>query len=361
MFFYKGALMIKIKKQLLAAAAVGASLFVSGEVVYAQTAVNVSYQVTIHGVPLQIAEERGWWADAGLKPGNMTSFTAGAQQIAAVPSKTWDIGLMGGPPALLGAARFNLQSVLILIDDSRANGVIAKEKDYAAIKSDAAKALKGKQYLVPANSTADYAAQGCFAKLGLKPGDVQAVNIAPGAIVDAFKGSDIPVGAIWYPHFARMEKQGGKLLCNGKDAGVMITANMVVRPDYLKDNLETVARFTAMYLRTLNVMRTDKAATLASMKKFYDKGGVVLSAEEMDGEIATRDYWNLPEQLAAFDRSKGPSMLDKESTHLAEFFKAVGTIPNVMDPKAYINPSVLEYINGNPKLKAFAEGQPGKL
>lgn len=360
MFFYKETDMNRINKHILAGALLGAGLLCAGGAT-AQTAVNVSYQVTIHGVPLQIAEDRGWWADAGLKPGNMTSFIAGAQQIAAVPSKTWDIGLMGGPPALLGAARFNLQSVLILIDDSRANGVIAKEKDYAAIKADPVKALKGKQYLVPANSTADYAAQGCFAKLGLKPGDVQAVNIAPGAIVDAFKGSEIPVGTVWYPHFERMEKQGGKLLCNGKDAGVMITANMVVRPDYLKDNMETVARFAAMYLRTLNVMRTDKAATLASMKKFYDKGGVVLSPEEMDGEIATRDYWNLPQQLAAFDRSKGPSLLDKESTRLAEFFKAAGTIPSVMEPKLYVNPSVLEYINANPKFKAFAEGKPGKL
>ena len=329
-------------------------------VAQAQTAVNVSYQVTIHGVPLQLAEDKGWWAEAGLKPGNMTSFVAGAQQIAAVPSKTWDIGLLGGPPALLGAARFNLQSVLILVDDSRANGVIAREKDFAAIKADPSKALKGKQYLVPVNSTADYAAQGCFAQLGLKPGDVQAVNIAPGAIVDAFKGSDIPVGAVWYPHFARMEKLGGKLLCDGKSAGVLVSANMVVRPEYLKDNLDTVARFAAMYLRGLDVMKKDRAATVAALKKFYDKGGVAMSPEEVTGEIETRDYWDLSEQLAAFDRKAGPSRIDRESTRLAEFFKAAGTIPNVLDAKAYINPVVLEYIEKNPKLKAYAEGAPGK-
>lgn len=323
--------------------------------------VNVSYQVTIHGVPLQLAEERGWWADAGLKPGNMTSFVAGAQQVAAVPSKTWDIGLMGGPPALLGASRFDLQTVLILIDDSRANAVVARDDVAAAIKADPVKALKGKQYLVPANSTADYAAQGCFAKLGLQPGDTQAVNIAPGAIVDAFKGSNIPVGAVWYPHFARMEKNGGKLLCDGKGAGVLVTANMVVRPDYLKDNLDTVARFAAMYLRGLNVMRADREATQASMKKFYDKGGVSLSPEEMKGEIETRSYWNLEEQLKAFDRTGGASMLDKESTKLAEFFKKAGTIPKVLEAKAYINPVVLDHINKNPKLKAFAEGKPGAL
>lgn len=323
--------------------------------------VNVSYQVTIHGVPLQLADDAGWWADAGIKPGNMTSFVAGAQQVAAIPSKTWDIGLMGGPPALLGAARFDLQTVLILIDDSRANGVIARKEDYDAIKADPVKALKGKQYLAPANSTSDYAAQACFAKLGLKPHDVQIVNIAPGAIVDAFKGSNIPVGAVWYPHFARMEKNGGKLLCDGKSAGVMITANLVVRKEYLKDNLDTVARFVALIQRGLNTMRTDRQATLAAMKKFYDKGGVSLSPEEMTGEVETRSYWSLQEQAQAFDRSAGPSLVDKESTRLAEFFKSAGVIPKVLDPKLYVNPVVLDYIESHPKFKAFAEGKPGKL
>jgi len=325
------------------------------------TPVNVSYQVTIHGVPLQLAEDNGWWADAGLKPGNMTSFVAGAQQVAALPSKTWDIGLMGGPPALLGASRFGLQTVLVLIDDSRANGVVARESVYDEIKADPVKALKGKQYLAPANSTSDYAAQACFSKLGLKPSDVQAVNIAPGAIVDAFKGSDIPVGAVWYPHFARMEKNGGKLLCDGKSAGVVVTANLVVRKEYLEQNLDTVARFTAMILRGMNVMANDRKATLDSMKTFYDKGGVSLSPEEMTGEVDTRDYWNLEKQLEVFDRSKGPSYLDKESTRLAEFFNKAGVVPKVLDAKSYINPAVLEYIDSHPELKAFAEGKPGKL
>jgi NitT/TauT family transport system substrate-binding protein len=348
-------------RQLFAAAALSLSALAAPALAAEPTPLNVSYQVTIHGVPLQIADDKGWWAEAGLKPGNMTSFVAGAQQVAAVPSKTWDIGLMGGPPALLGASRFDLQTVLVLIDDSRANGVIARDSLHAAIKADPVKALKGKQYLVPANSTSDYAAQACFAKLGLKPGDVQAVNIAPGAIVDAFKGSDIPVGAVWFPHFARMEKNGGKLLCDGQSAGVLVTANMVVRPEYLKDNLDAVARFAAMYLRAMNVMRTDRETTLAAMKKFYEKGGVSLSPDEMKGEIETRSYWSLDEQVKAFDRSAGPSLMDKESTRLAEFFKSAGTISKVMEPKAFVNPVVLDYIVKNPKLKAFAEGKPGAL
>ena len=156
----------------------------------------------------------------------------------------------------------------------------------------------------------------------------------------------------------RMEAQaGGKLVCTGQDGGATVTANLVVRDDYLKSHMDTVARFAAMYLRALDFMKKNKAETLVEMKRFYDKGGVVLSPSEMDAEYTTRGYWDLAEQVALFDRSKGPSKIDDIHNRLAEFFKAAGTIPAVLDPKTYVNPAVLAYIEKDPKLKAFASGQ----
>ena len=134
----------------------------------------------------------------------------------------------------------------------------------------------------------------------------------------------------------------------------------MVRDDYLKSNMDTVARFTAMYLRALDFMKKNKAETLIEMKRFYDKGGVVLSPSEMDAEYTTRDYFDLAQQVALFDRSKGPSKLDEIHNRLAEFFKSAGTIPAVKDPKTYVNPDVLAYIEKDPKLKAFAEGNSAR-
>ena len=89
--------------------------------------------------------------------------------------------------------------------------------------------------------------------------------------------------------------------------------------------MDTVARFTAMYLRALDFMKKNKAETLVAMKKFYDKGGVVLSPSEMDAEYSLREYFDLDQQVALFDRSKGPSKLDEIHNRLAEFFKSAGT------------------------------------
>ena len=245
-----------------------------------------------------------------------------------------------------------------MIDDARGNALVAKKREVSAIKADPVKALKGHQYLTPVNSTADYTAQACFAKFGLKPGDLQAINIAPGAIVDAFRSGEVAAAAIWAPHFQRLEVDaGGEIICNGKDAGVVVPANMVVRPDYLKDNLNTVARFAALYLRAISFMKANKAETVGYMKRFYDKGGVVLSPKEMEAEYDTRDYFDLAQQVALFDRIKGASQMDKVHEKLAEFFLRAGTINEILDPKVYINPTVLDAINKDSALKAFAEGR----
>lgn len=320
--------------------------------------VNLSYQVTIHGVPLQIAEDNGWWEKIGIKPGKMSSFTGGAQQVAAIPSASWDIGLMGGAPAALGASRFNLQSVLILIDDSAANGFVIRGSDADAFAGDPAGTLKGQSYLTPVNTLGDYAAQLCMGKFGLQPGDMQPINIQPGAIVDAFQGGQAMAAGIWAPHFLRMASQaGGKIVCTANDTGRKIYANLTVRDEYLKSDMDTVARFTAMYLRALKVMKSDKAATLASMKIFYDKGGVVMNPEEMESEYSLRKYFDFDEQLAMFDRSKGPSQIDADFTGLGEFLQKAGMFPTAPDVTAYINPDVLDYIAKHDNLKAFAEGK----
>src|SRR5689334_23681120 len=77
----------------------------------AQTSIGVSYQPALYwSVPYFIATERGWWKEVGLEP-KFSTFVAGAPQMAAAPSKSWDVGGTGGAPAMLGAARFNILTI----------------------------------------------------------------------------------------------------------------------------------------------------------------------------------------------------------------------------------------------------------
>ena len=61
----------------------------------APTAIGVSYQPALYwSLPFWIADQRGWWREAGLAP-NFSTFPAGPPQVAAAAARTWDVGGTG--------------------------------------------------------------------------------------------------------------------------------------------------------------------------------------------------------------------------------------------------------------------------
>ena len=62
--------------------------------------IKVSYQPALYwALPFFVASEKNWWAEVGLKP-VFSTFPAGVPQIAAVASKSWDVGGTGSVPAV---------------------------------------------------------------------------------------------------------------------------------------------------------------------------------------------------------------------------------------------------------------------
>src|SRR5690348_1474428 len=91
----------------------------------AQTKVGVSYQPALYwSLPFYIASEKGWWKGVDIDP-QFSTFPAGAPQIAAAPSKSWDVGGTGSPPAVLGAARFNIVTIGLANDESAVTLLVA--------------------------------------------------------------------------------------------------------------------------------------------------------------------------------------------------------------------------------------------
>src|SRR5450631_3827240 len=128
--------------------------------------INVSYQPALYwSLPFYIASEKNWWAELGLKP-TFSTFPAGVPQIAASASKSWDVGGTGSVPAVLGAVRFNLLTIGITNDESRANAMLVRGDKFDAIKADP-QLLKGQRLLLTTNSTVNYAARKCLTKFGL--------------------------------------------------------------------------------------------------------------------------------------------------------------------------------------------------
>jgi sulfonate transport system substrate-binding protein len=317
--------------------------------------VRISSQPALLGsVPFTLAEEKGWWKEVGLKV-TITNFPAGAPQIAA--SKSWDVGYTGAVPAVLGAVRFNLHTIAFSDDQSATNALYVRGANADAIIKTPA-SLKGGTVFLTGNSTVDLAARSCLQKFGLAKGDVTVRSMGQAEIIAAMSSGSADVGGLWAPNtYTVEEKAGAKLLCSGKDAGVVIPGNLVVRAEWAKENPQLVARFLAVYLRAQRVLAANRKDAVAAMKRHYDVGGVIISEAAMNKEFDTRPMYDLAGQLAMFGRGAQPGRADTTMNTIAAFMKEVGSLradEALPDPKTYVTDEYLKLIDRDPVLKAFA-------
>ncbi len=319
----------------------------------AQAPIKVSYQVAYWALPMFVAQDKGWWAEAGLKP-EFVAFPAGAQQIAGAASKSWDVGGTGSPPAVLGAQRYDIVTIGITNDESATNAVMARKDKLAAIRANPGKEVKGQQIVLSPNSTGEYATMACLQKWGLTRNDVTIVPLAPAQLVSAYMGGNGLLAGTWAPNTYTLNEQiGAEVVCSGKDAGAVVPGALIVRREFAKQNPELVARFLAVYLRAVAYQKSNKPDFIASLNKFFDANGIKLKPVYLESETQ-RPMFMLDEQLKLFDRTGGKSQVDGWFEALSGYLKSVGTIQEVPDPKTFITREYLEAVDRDAKLRAFA-------
>ncbi len=332
----------------------GISLISPASQAQALTEIKVSYQPALYwALPFYIATEKGWWKELGLKP-DFSTFPAGVPQIAASVSKSWDVGGTGSVPAILGFQRFGILTIGLTNDESAGNALVARgDKAEQFIKNPAS--IKGQTIVLTSNSTGDYAVQACLKKFGLSKTDVTLKNMGQSEIISAMSSNNAALGGLWAPNTYTMEeKTGARILCSGKESGAVVPGALIVRADYAKENPQNVAKFLAVYLRAWKWANAHQPEAIAMMKKFYDQGGVSISAASMKKEFDTRPTFDLAEQLRIMNRSGGRSDVDDWFTKIGTYMHDSGSIQSVPKPTDYITDKFLKMIANDPKLNEFA-------
>ena len=320
----------------------------------APTEIKVSYQPALYwALPFYVATEKNWWAEVGLKP-VFSTFPAGVPQIAAANSKSWDVGGTGSVPAVLGHVRFGIKTIGLTNDESAGNALLAR-KDVADKIARNPALIKGQTILLTANSTGDYAVQACLKRYGLTKVDVTIKNMGQAEIISAVSSNNAELAGLWAPNIYTLEeKAGAKLLCSGKEGGVVVPGALIARSDYAEQNPENVAKFLAVYLRAWKWMGANKAEAIALMKKFYEQGGVSVSEASMKREFDSRPTFDLAQQLARMDRTRGNSDVDVWFGQIAVFMRSTGAIQTVPPAADFITDTYMKRVQADPKLREFA-------
>lgn len=342
-----------LRKTLLAGIA-GAGLLVASSCLAAPVHINVSYQPTNYwALPYYLADKNHWWADVGLEV-SYSIFPAGMPQIASSAAGSWDVGATGSVPAVLGAARYHIQTIGISNDESATN-VLMATRDAAAAWHKNPASLKGQRILVTGNSTGEYAAAACLKKAGLSESDVTMVNLGQAGIISAMSSGTANYGALWAPNSYTLEaKAGAEIICSGHDAGAEIPGALIVREAFARQHPELVARYLAVYLHAVQWEKQHPEQAMKELEAADKAAGVPLEPRFAKVEFE-RPIFGLEQQLAIMQGEGGkPAKADGWFDKIADFMHSKGSLPQVPKARDYLTAKYLLMVQNDPKLRAFA-------
>ncbi|MGI5837570.1 MAG: ABC transporter substrate-binding protein [Chloroflexota bacterium] len=280
------------------------------------------------------ATQEGWDKAEGIEL-KLHYFESGMAEMEALPAKQWVVGASGGVPTLVGALRHGAYMIGMGTEESLVNQVMVRPDSpilsvtgsnpkYPDVYG-SAELVKGKTILTTTVSSAHYAVSGWLNALGLKDSDVVIKNMDPPQCVAAFDSGIGDVVAVWAPHTGTGASKGWKVVCDGFMVDAKIPLCLVADKEFAESNPEQVAKFLKVFMRGVDLMQKEGVNLAADYQKFMKEwGGLDITKEYAEEEIKTHPVFNLQEQLALFDASKGTSEAQQWMQGMVDFFTTNG-------------------------------------
>lgn len=238
-----------------------ASFVLAGNSFAAQAAdFTVAYQTTVD--PAKVAQAEGAYEKASKAEIDWRKFDSGAEVITAVASGDVQIGYVGSSPLAAAASRqLPIQTFIIATQIGAAEALVARDGSGIDKPED----LAGKKVAVPFVSTGHYSLLAALKHWNLDPAKVQILNLAPPAIISAWKRGDIDATYVWDPALG-VAKETGKVLITSGELGQLGAPTFdawIVRKDFAEQHPDVVRAFAKVTLDAYADYRKDPQAWLA--------------------------------------------------------------------------------------------------
>lgn len=282
------------------------------------------------------AKEKGWDKEEGLDM-ELLYFDSGMAQMEALPARQWVLGATGGVPQVMGTLRYGAYVIGQGNNESLCNNVFVRpdspilkqkgwNKDFPEVYG-SPELIKGKTILVTTVSSVHYAMSLWLKVFGLKDSDVVIKQMDQASIMAAFESGVGDIACIWAPYSYKAEEKGWKIAGHVKSCGAALTITLIGDKKYSDENPEVVAKFLRVFLRGVNMLKAEGSspAMVKEYQRFFQEwAGMEYTAEQAKQDIDYHPVWDLEEQLALFDDSKGLSQSAIWQKKIAEFFAAQG-------------------------------------
>ena len=282
--------------------------------------VTIAYQTSAE--PAKVAQADNTFEKlSGAKP-DWRKFDSGASIVRALASGDVQIGNLGSSPLAVAASQQVPIEVFLLASKLGNSEALVVKKTITKPED-----LIGKRIAVPFISTTHYSLLAALKHWGIKPGQVQILNLQPPAIIAAWQRGDIDGAYVWAPAVNELEKDGTVLTDSSKvgEWGAPTLDVWVVRKDFADTHPEVVKAFakSAIDAQRGYIDNPDKwLAQPENISKLARLSGV--PEADVPGLVKGNTYLTAEQQAQELN---GP--VNKAIVDTAQFLKEQGKVPAV--------------------------------
>lgn len=284
---------------------------------------------------LYAARDLKLFEKAGLAP-TFVEFASGPPMIAAMESRTIDVGNPGIVPFMLGLSE-GLDWVLIgLQEGAYSEGIVARRDSGIETPAD----LKGRKIGYVRGSSAACGIAMALRQHGIRPDQVTLLDMPPAEQLAALARKDIDAAVVWEPWIHRMiHDADSRVIAREGELGIYINVSgYAVRRDWLRDNRETAVRFLRALLMAREVLRKDESVAISAGARAMGISEPWAEAIYADSPPPNLQYWADPRY--PYSLAKG-SPLDRRLRYLAAFLLEEKIIASPVDLRNVMDASVV--------------------
>ncbi|MEN5019488.1 taurine ABC transporter substrate-binding protein [Pantoea agglomerans] len=299
-------------------------------------AVNVTVAYQTSAEPAKVAQADNSFAKESGASVDWRKFDSGAGVLRAMASGDVQIGNIGSSPLAVAAAqKLPIEAFLLASQLGNSEALVVK-KNITTPKD-----LICKRIAVPFISTTHYSLLAALKHWGIKPSQVQLVNLQPPAIIAAWQRGDIDGAYVWAPAVNELEKEG-KVLTDSAEVGSWGSPTLdvwVVRKDFAQQHPEIVTAFARSALDAQQAYLNSPDSWLKqsdNLSKLSRLSGV--PEAQVPGLVKGNTYLTAQQQVEQLGKPVNKAIVDT-----AQFLKAQGRVPQAdNDYSSYVTSRFVE-------------------
>ena len=283
-------------------------------------AVNVTVAYQTSAEPAKVAQADNSFAKESGASVDWRKFDSGAGVLRALASGDVQIGNIGSSPLAVAAAqKLPIEAFLLASQLGNSEALVVKKTITTP------KDLIGKRIAVPFISTTHYSLLAALKHWGIKPSQVQLINLQPPAIIAAWQRGDIDGAYVWAPAVNELEKEG-KVLTDSAEVGSWGSPTLdvwVVRKDFAEQHPEIVTAFARSALDAQQAYLNSPDGWLKqpdNLSKLSRLSGV--PEAQVPDLVKGNTYLTAQQQVEQLGKPVNKAIVDT-----AQFLKAQGRVP----------------------------------